>query len=101
MTSPGIGLQRMLLALGLALIVALSEGALYVIWQSRRDRSVARRKRRVYLSAVRHKKDDHDHDRDEGKKEEHALGDAKGRDDAQAAHPLRLRTRPVETLAGE
>jgi len=54
---------RVLFALFVAIVVAISEGVLYIIWQSRRSGAKALRTRRKLVRA-NHKKDDGDADLD-------------------------------------
>jgi len=50
--------QRVLLALGTTIIVALAETGLLIIWRSRQSTSSARRKRHSKMQTVSHKKTD-------------------------------------------
>lgn len=55
-----VTLQRVLLSLFVAIVVAISEGFLYIIWQSRRSASKALPGKHRAIAAAKHKKDDGD-----------------------------------------
>jgi MFS superfamily sulfate permease-like transporter len=81
--------QKVLFGLFVAIVVAITEASLYLIWQSRRSKSAERKVKRRRLPDARHKKEEEPQDASDTIDETNSTPIATGTD--EGAEKLRRR----------